>query len=131
MKSQLGRCQVCDHIFNLSSFFFLQSSCEYFHELCILLIATLLFSGVSQCVLNGVLRDWGSTGLDSHLRKLQVLYTVQRDNLIRATQKHLSGLVEFEIPVAGMFLWIKVLGVNDAADIVDSLLQFKVFTIQK
>ena len=38
-----------------------------------------------------------------------------------AAVEHLTGLAEWQAPAAGMFLWLRLLGVRDADDILDAL----------
>ena len=48
-----------------------------------------------------------------HAQKLRNLYKRRRDLLMAAASKHLSGLAEWETPLGGMFLWLRILGVED------------------
>ena len=81
-------------------------------------------SGVSQTIVHSMLEGWGPTGLDTHLRRLQWMYTVRRNRLHTAASKHLNGLATWTLPSAGMFLWMDVSpsGVVDTFNIVDRLL---------
>ena len=38
-----------------------------------------------------------------------------------AAEEHLSGLAEWQAPSAGMFLWLRLLGVRDADDVLGEL----------
>ncbi|KAI8323304.1 PLP-dependent transferase [Martensiomyces pterosporus] len=66
-------------------------------------------SGLSQGVISKLLNDtWGVDGWDAHLRDLRAAYTIRRDAFVGMVEKHLSGLVEYTVPTAGMFLWMSV-----------------------
>jgi len=58
--------------------------------------------------------DW-----KTHIDKTQRFYQEQRDVTLRAAEQYLTGLAEWNIPSASMFLWIKVLGVDDTAELVE------------
>jgi kynurenine/2-aminoadipate aminotransferase len=75
-------------------------------------------SGISQAIVLALLEKWGFEGLDKQKENVQKFYTKQRDALIQAAEKHLKGLAEWEVPVAGMFLWIRLLGVEDTFDLI-------------
>jgi hypothetical protein len=81
-------------------------------------------SGVSQTVVHTMLDGWGPEGFDMHLQRLQWMYTGRRNRLHTAATRHLTGLAEWTLPTAGMFIWFDLAksGVVDACDIVDQLL---------
>jgi kynurenine/2-aminoadipate aminotransferase len=69
--------------------------------------STLHPSGVAQGILLALLNRIGSDGLDRHIDRVQDFYRVQRDHMIAAVDRHLHGLVSYEPPQAGMFLWLE------------------------
>ncbi|KAJ2896749.1 hypothetical protein IWW38_001928 [Coemansia aciculifera] len=74
-------------------------------------------SGLSQGLISKLLNDaWGIDGWEAHLRDLRATYTLRRNLFIQAVNKHLAGLVEFTVPTAGMFLWMKINLGSAAAD---------------
>lgn len=82
--------------------------------------------GLSQAVVTSLLHAWGDDGLDAHLRTIQREYA-RRCRLIAAVaHEHLKGLARWQVPSAGMFLWVKILGIKDADEIWDTLREFKV-----
>lgn len=83
--------------------------------------AALHASSLSQVVAHELLRSWGIEGLNRHTAQVQSLYKRRRDLFIKAVDKHLKGLVEYSIPKAGMFLWIKVNGIEDTKSIIDQI----------
>jgi kynurenine/2-aminoadipate aminotransferase len=71
-------------------------------------------SALSQMVASKLLNHWGEEGFRAHVRTVQGFYGQRRDTLCQFASKHLSGLAEWNAPSAGMFLWIKCLGINDS-----------------
>ncbi|KAJ2847944.1 hypothetical protein J3B02_004055, partial [Coemansia erecta] len=70
---------------------------------------TLQPSGVSQGLISSMLNDtWGMDGWNAHLRQLRATYARRRDQFVQMVERHLSGLVEYTVPAAGMFLWMKI-----------------------
>ncbi|CAG0897934.1 unnamed protein product, partial [Darwinula stevensoni] len=65
-----------------------------------------------------LLNKWGWEGFDEHVRQVRCFYQSQRDIMLAATQKHLSGLVEWYIPKGGMFLWMKVPQLKDTYEMI-------------
>ncbi|KAJ2455646.1 hypothetical protein GGF42_003398 [Coemansia sp. RSA 2424] len=66
-------------------------------------------SGLSQGLISKLLNDtWGFDGWEAHLRDLRAVYTLRRNLFIQAVDMHLAGLVEYTVPTAGMFLWMKI-----------------------
>jgi tryptophan aminotransferase len=55
-----------------------------------------------------LLSRWGPDGFLAHCAGVAAFYRTRRDAFERVAGKHLSGLVEWTTPVAGMFLYIKV-----------------------
>mmetsp|Transcript_15746 Transcript_15746/g.47233 ORF Transcript_15746/g.47233 Transcript_15746/m.47233 type:complete len:370 (-) Transcript_15746:1335-2444(-) len=71
-------------------------------------------SGLSQGVALAILNQWGSAGWSEHVRLAAEFYRARRDLIVRLADKHLSGLVEYTVPAAGMFLWIRLTHVADS-----------------
>jgi len=67
-------------------------------------------SGLSQILTQKLLDHWGEAGFDLHATRVAEFYTQRRDVLLSAAERHLSELAEWDVPEAGMFLWIKLLG---------------------
>jgi kynurenine/2-aminoadipate aminotransferase len=71
-------------------------------------------SGLSQRVASKLLGQvWGTEGLENHVKQVQTLYRGKRDEFISAVDKHLKPYVTYNVPKAGMFLWMKF---NDIPD---------------
>eukprot|EP00035_Acanthoeca_spectabilis_P039389 m.61726 g.61726 ORF g.61726 m.61726 type:complete len:507 (+) comp9576_c0_seq1:1383-2903(+) len=81
-------------------------------------------SGVSQTVLLTLLQGWGPEGFDAHLRRIQHLYRTRRDRLHAAASAALTGLADWVLPDAGMFIWFDFTksNVTDGYTVVDALL---------
>lgn len=81
---------------------------------------------LSQTVVASALAAWGDAGLDRHLRQIQAEYARRCAVLCCAASRELSGLAEWQAPRAGMFLWVKLLGVEDALEVWDATHDAKV-----
>ena len=53
-----------------------------------------------------------------HVDNIESFYKRRRDLCHDAATKHLTGLCEWSLPDGGMFLWIKVDGVEDTWDMI-------------
>ncbi|KAI9500481.1 pyridoxal phosphate-dependent transferase, partial [Coemansia spiralis] len=66
-------------------------------------------SGLTQGVISKLLNDtWGIDGWNRHLCELRAVYTYRRNMFVCMVDRYLSGLVEYVVPSAGMFLWMKI-----------------------
>lgn len=70
-------------------------------------------SSLSQVITSELFSSWGIDGFLEHVAKVEEFYQRRRDLMNQAALKHLDGLCEWSLPGAGMFLWIKVNGIND------------------
>eukprot|EP00041_Stephanoeca_diplocostata_P017690 m.362289 g.362289 ORF g.362289 m.362289 type:complete len:469 (-) comp20786_c1_seq2:868-2274(-) len=87
-------------------------------------------SGLSQMCVLKLLLHWGDAGFDRHIASTVDFYRAQRDAFLAAASKHLTGLAEWHAPDAGMFVWIKLLGVEDSrALIADKAVAAKVLLV--
>ena len=59
-------------------------------------------------VTSSLLDQWGLDGFHSHVAEVEDFYRRRRDKMVEAADKHLTGLVEYNVPLGGMFLWLKV-----------------------
>ncbi|KAL5022207.1 hypothetical protein ScPMuIL_001362 [Solemya velum] len=71
-------------------------------------------SGLSQVVLLKVLQKMGYNGFEKHAAEVAKFYEEKRDQCLEAARKHLTGLAEWSTPTGGMFLWLKLLNVEDS-----------------
>lgn len=87
---------------------------------------TLHTSGISQALVASYfdhLKGNGDSAYDnfcSHIDNLCQFYEKRRDSFLRSAETHLKGLCEFNKPVAGMFVWIRILDCEDSATLVAS-----------
>lgn len=65
-------------------------------------------SGVTQAIINKLLRHWGFDRFQAHCDQVSKFYSDKLHVVDAAAQKHLTGLAEWNKPVAGMFLWLKL-----------------------
>ena len=81
-------------------------------------------SVLSQVVLFEMLQKWGNDGLDAQLRRLQNLYRSRSTKLSEYAEKYLApeNLAEWEVPDCGMFLWMKVNGIEGTEKLTDALI---------
>lgn len=75
-------------------------------------------SGVSQALLLSVLKTWGTEGWLAHLKRVRAFYSQRRNVFLRCLEKHLTGVAEWWVPNAGMFVWIRLPGTGDTRDLV-------------
>ncbi|XP_007457447.1 PREDICTED: kynurenine/alpha-aminoadipate aminotransferase, mitochondrial [Lipotes vexillifer] len=62
----------------------------------------------------------GRIGLPGSRRhRIIDFYRKQRDALLAAADKWLSGLAEWHVPTAGMFLWVKIKGLHDVRKLIE------------
>ncbi|KAH9153577.1 hypothetical protein AeRB84_004196 [Aphanomyces euteiches] len=81
--------------------------------------ANLHSSGLSQAVVLELFKQWGEKGWNDHVSSVCEFYRRQRDAFLVALEKHLTGLATWEVPDAGMFVWIKLLGVEDSKSLIE------------
>ncbi len=65
-----------------------------------------------------LLEKWGITGFLNHVDSVSKFYEGKRDAFIQAAEKHLTGLAEWDAPNAGMFVWLKLVGIDDSAALI-------------
>ncbi|KAE8748386.1 hypothetical protein FOCC_FOCC004818 [Frankliniella occidentalis] len=75
--------------------------------------STLQTSSLAQVLAFQLLNIWGTDKLKQHYKNVRAFYKERRDIMIRAAEKHLKGLAEWNVPTGGMFLWIKVHKIED------------------
>lgn len=75
-------------------------------------------SGLSQMFIYKILANWGVQGFQTHTKQVAEFYKQRKDFFISCLTKYLTGLAEWQEPNAGMFVWIKLLGVNDSFELI-------------
>ncbi|GAB6029768.1 hypothetical protein CHUAL_005481 [Chamberlinius hualienensis] len=79
-------------------------------------------SSEAQVIIHETLKRWGYNGFLEHTDKVAKFYESRRDRMVHYAKKWLTGLAEWNEPSAGMFLWIKVLGLKDTHNLVSNRL---------
>lgn len=82
-------------------------------------VSSLHASTFSQLMVSQLLHQWGEAGFLAHVDRVTDFYRNQRDAILAAADKWLSGLAEWHVPKAGMFLWIKVKGISDIKQLIE------------
>ncbi|GAM26720.1 hypothetical protein SAMD00019534_098950 [Acytostelium subglobosum LB1] len=77
-------------------------------------------SGVSQMIAYTLLKAWGKEGFNKHVAYIQEFYRAKRDTFCECLDRYLGDMIEYNKPVAGMFVWIKVKGVNDTFSLIST-----------
>ncbi|XP_050430915.1 kynurenine/alpha-aminoadipate aminotransferase, mitochondrial-like [Adelges cooleyi] len=75
-------------------------------------------SSLSQMVAYKLLTTWNDQGFDAHVARIKEFYRQKRDCMMRAVAKHLGELAECCEPAGGMFLWLKIDGLQDTKRLV-------------
>ena len=66
-----------------------------------------------------LLESWGPDGFSSHVDQVQSFYKEQRNHMLAAADRHLTGLAEWNEPQAGMFVWFKLNGISDTQSLIE------------
>uniref|UniRef100_A0A8C3WYG3 Kynurenine/alpha-aminoadipate aminotransferase, mitochondrial n=1 Tax=Catagonus wagneri TaxID=51154 RepID=A0A8C3WYG3_9CETA len=82
-------------------------------------VSTMQPSTFSQLLVSQLLHQWGEDGFLAHVERVTNVYRKQMDALLAAADKWLSGLAEWHVPAAGMFLWVKIKGMNDVRKLIE------------
>jgi kynurenine/2-aminoadipate aminotransferase len=78
-----------------------------------IMVSSVHAASLSQVMICDLLKRWDIEGLERHTDTVVEFYRKQKDVMIAAATKWLTGLAEWSEPQAGMFLWLKLLGIND------------------
>jgi len=83
----------------------------------------------AQVTVGALLNHLGHSGFEDHIRGLQLQYSRRAATIMAAMDKHLTGLADWAPVEAGMFLWVKLRGFEDAAQILGELETAKVIVV--
>jgi len=72
-----------------------------------------------QVICTELLKTWGQKGFENHVTQVQNFYKDQRNKMLKAAEKHLTGLAEWDEPKAGMFIWMKLNGIEDTQSLIE------------
>jgi len=81
-------------------------------------VSVLHANSLSQVITASLLDQWGHQGFFRHIQQVELFYKMRRDKMVEAAEKHLGDLVEYSVPEGGMFLWMKVPGLESTWDMV-------------
>ena len=73
-----------------------------------------------QVTVGAVLTHMGHAGFEQHIQGLQEQYARRAAIIMSAMDRHLTGLADWAPVEAGMFLWVKLRGFEDASQILGS-----------
>ena len=76
-----------------------------------------------------LLEKWGRAGFEAHIKDIQAQYARRASIVHAAAKKHLAGLATWAEPRAGMFLWVRLCGFEDAAQILSQLREARVIVV--
>ncbi|KAK3314240.1 pyridoxal phosphate-dependent transferase [Apodospora peruviana] len=65
-------------------------------------------ASTSQVLALALLRHWGHAGFLTHASTTSEFYRRKRDVFVAAAERHLKTKATWEVPTAGMFLWINL-----------------------
>ncbi|XP_060632173.2 kynurenine/alpha-aminoadipate aminotransferase, mitochondrial-like [Anolis sagrei] len=75
--------------------------------------STMQTSTFTQVLLVQLFKKWGHKGFLQQVNRVSEFYKSQRDLMLAAANKWLTGLADWYTPKAGLFLWIKIKGISD------------------
>ncbi|OAD58162.1 Kynurenine/alpha-aminoadipate aminotransferase, mitochondrial [Eufriesea mexicana] len=75
-------------------------------------------SSLSQMLIFKLLTTWELPRLQQHFDDIKKFYHQRRDIMLSLIEEHLTGLVEWNVPKGGMFIWIKVNNMKDVMELV-------------
>ena len=77
--------------------------------------------GLSQGIVSALFDEWALRhggdavrGFEARMEEVAAFYRARCDVFIAAAEKHLTGYAEWTVPSAGMFVWLRLLGVDDS-----------------
>ena len=82
-----------------------------------------------QVTVGAMLTHMGHAGFEQHIRGLQEQYARRAAIIMGAMERHLTGLADWAPVEAGMFLWVKLRGFEDASQILGELESAKVIVV--
>jgi DNA-binding transcriptional MocR family regulator len=72
---------------------------------------------MSQSIVANMLHHWGEDGLDAYVSRMQGKYAKKARSALASLEKYMKTLAVWKKPVGGMFLWLRILNVEDAMPI--------------
>ena len=59
-------------------------------------------------------------GFDQHAQNVANFYSQRGQVMAAAAERHLTGLAEWTVPEAGMFLWFQLKGIADTKSLIEN-----------
>ncbi|XP_071118320.1 kynurenine/alpha-aminoadipate aminotransferase, mitochondrial-like [Haliotis cracherodii] len=87
-------------------------------------------NSLAETIVWKVLQNMGHDGFIEHGCRVANFYHKRSQRASRIAEAYLKGLAEWSDPVAGMFLWMKLLGVEDSRPICQKLIQKGAVVVQ-
>ncbi|XP_046566671.1 kynurenine/alpha-aminoadipate aminotransferase, mitochondrial-like isoform X2 [Haliotis rubra] len=87
-------------------------------------------SALVETIMLKVFQNMGHDGYIEHGCRVANFYHQRSQLASRTAEKHLKGLAEWSAPQAGMFLWMKLLGVEDSRHVCQKLIQKGAVVVQ-
>ncbi|XP_078071249.1 kynurenine/alpha-aminoadipate aminotransferase, mitochondrial isoform X2 [Mustelus asterias] len=81
-------------------------------------VSTMHVSSFTQLMVLQLLQQWGQDGFLKHVDSVVEFYAKQRDAMQLSAERWLKGLVEWHVPTAGMFFWMKLKGIPDTHQLI-------------
>ncbi|XP_072113202.1 kynurenine/alpha-aminoadipate aminotransferase, mitochondrial isoform X1 [Mobula birostris] len=80
--------------------------------------STMHTSTFSQILVAELLHQWGQSGFLAHVDRVIEFYKKQREAMQTSAERWLKDLVEWNVPSAGMFFWMKLKGIPDSHQLI-------------
>jgi len=75
-------------------------------------------SSISQMIALKLFEKWDLSGFHEHSERIAKFYENRKTLMVNAINKHLKDMVTFNEPTAGMFVWLKVKGIEDTRKLI-------------
>ncbi|CBY13605.1 unnamed protein product [Oikopleura dioica] len=81
--------------------------------------STLHCPSLTQVICTELFDKWGINGFEEHIVKVKDFYRNRRNFLVASAEKHLGDLADWDVPKGGLFLWIKLNGIDDTTALIE------------
>ena len=76
-------------------------------------------TGIAQLMAARFMQHLGEEGWRRHVDRVSLFYLRRRDLLLSYVDRYLAGLVSYTVPSAGMFVWFRLLHVQDSKKLIE------------
>ncbi|XP_069797445.1 kynurenine/alpha-aminoadipate aminotransferase, mitochondrial [Narcine bancroftii] len=80
--------------------------------------STMHASTFTQLMVFNLLQQWGQSGFLEHVDRVIDFYRKQKDAMQLSAERWLKDLVDWNVPSAGMFYWMKLKGISDSHQLI-------------